>query len=134
MKYSNKRMGLSVFWLVLGVCLIVLSVMDVIDGYWIGMGGGFLGVGIAQLIRLMRYRKDPEYREKVDVKYSDERNKFLASKAWIAAVTMYILLNGAAVIVLRILGYEQYSLWAAWNVCALLVLYWLSYLWASKKY
>lgn len=134
MKNSKKNITLAIFWVVVGTSLFILAVTDVIDSYWAGMGGGFLGVGIGQLIRMSRYKNDPEYQEKVDIGNSDERNKFLVSKAWAAAGNMFIIFSGIAVIVLRILGYEQQSLWAAWNVCALLVLYLLSYLWASKKY
>ena len=134
MKTTKKNIAMSIFWVVVGICLFILAVIDVIDSFWAGMGGGFLGVGIGQLIRLRRYKNDPEYQEKVDISNSDERNKFLASKAWAAAGNMFIILSGIAVIVLRILGYDQYSLWAAYNVCALLVLYLLCYLWATKKY
>ena len=134
MIYSGKRLALACFWVLLGVSLIVFAIMDGIDSYWIGMGAGFLTVGAGQLARLLRYKTDRNYRESVDIRYSDERNKFLASRAWVTAVTAYVILNGVAVIVLRILGYHQYSQWAAWSVCTLLVLYWLSYLWASRKY
>ena len=134
MKTTKKNIILSIFWVVVGLCLFILAVIDVIDSFWAGMGGGFFGVGIGQLIRLCRYKNDLAYQEKVDISNSDERNKFLVSKAWAAAGNMFIILSGIAVIVLRILGYDQYSLWAAYNVCALLVLYLLSYLWAAKKY
>ena len=134
MKYSKKRLALACFWVLLAVSLIAFALMGMIDVYWISMGGGFLGVGISQLVRLYRYKKDRKYRESVDIRDSDERNRFLVSKAWSAAAVTYIVLNGIAVIVLRILGYYMYSQWAAWNGCILLVLYWLCWLWASKKY
>ena len=134
MKTTKKNIALSIFWVVLGLGLIICAIRNVVDSYWIGMGGGFLGVGVGQIARLIRYKTDAQYREQVDISSSDERNKFLASKAWAAAGNMFIIFSGIAVIVLRILGYNQYSLWAAYNVCTLLVIYLLSYLWASKKY
>lgn len=134
MKTTKKNIALSIFWVLLGLGLIIGGIRGAVDSYWIGMGGGLLGVGAGQMARLIRYKTDAQYREQVDISNSDERNKFLVSKAWAAAGNMFVIFSGIAAIVLRILGYDQYSLWAAYNVCALLVLYWLSYLWATKKY
>ena len=60
---EKLRFGFSIFWVLVGVVLFGLSVAEVIDSYWGGMGGGLIGVGILQTIRHIRYRKDPEYRE-----------------------------------------------------------------------
>ena len=59
MKY-DRRMYLSLFWLLLGAVLVVCSMTEVVDSYWSGMGGGLVGVGIVQLIRHIRYRKNEE--------------------------------------------------------------------------
>ena len=133
MKY-DRRMYLSLFWLLLGVVLVVCSMTEVIDSYWSGMGGGFAGVGIAQLIRHLRYRKNEEYREKVDVETNDERNRFLAGKAWAWAGYLFVLVSGVATIALKVLGQDQWSLAASCALCLLLVLYWGSYLVLKRKY
>ena len=62
MKY-DRRMVLSIFWVLLGAALFICGTLEIVDSYWSGMGGGFLGVGIVQLIRHIRYRKNEEYRE-----------------------------------------------------------------------
>jgi len=131
---KDRRMILSVLWIVFGATLFVLSVLGAIDSYWSGMGGGLLGVGIAQTIRFVRYHKDPEYREAVDVQNKDERNHFLSGKAWAWAGNCFVILNGVAVIVLKLMGQETLSLWTACNVCLLVVLYWLCWLWLRRKY
>ena len=133
MKY-DRRMYLSLFWLLLGAVLVVCSMTEVIDSYWSGMGGGFAGVGIAQLIRHIRYRKNEEYREKVDVETNDERNRFLAGKAWAWAGYLFVLVSGVATIALKVLGQDQWSLAASCALCLLLVLYWGSYLVLKRKY
>ena len=133
MKY-DRRMYLSLFWLLLGVVLVVCSMTGVIDSYWSGMGGGFAGVGIAQLIRHIRYRKNEEYREKVDVETNDERNRFLAGKAWAWAGYLFVLVSGVATIALKVMGQDQWSLAASCALCLLLVLYWGSYLVLKRKY
>ena len=105
-----------------------------VDSYWSGMGGGFLGVGIVQLIRHIRYRKNEDYREKVDVANSDERNRFLAGKAWAWAGYLFVLVSGVATIALKVMGQDQWSLAASCALCLLLVLYWGSYLVLKRKY
>lgn len=133
MKY-DRRMYLSLFWLLLGAVLVVCSMTEVIDSYWSGMGGGFAGVGIAQLIRHIRYRKNEEYREKVDVETNDERNRFLAGKAWAWAGYLFVLVSGVATIALKVLGQDQWSLAASCALCLLLVLYWGAYLVLKRRY
>ena len=78
MRDYNKRIFLSLFWLVLGVILIVLEIMGRIDDFWSGMGAGLIGVGIVQIIRYARYKRDGEYKEKMDTAHKDERNRFIA--------------------------------------------------------
>ncbi len=133
MKY-DRRMYLSLFWLLLGAVLVVCSMTEVIDSYWSGMGGGFAGVGIAQLIRHIRYRKNEEYREKVDVETNDERNRFLAGKAWAWAGYLFVLVSGVATIALKVMGQDQWSLAASCALCLLLVLYWIAYFVLKRKY
>lgn len=133
MKY-DRRMYLSLFWLLLGTVLVVCGMTEVIDSYWCGMGGGFAGVGIAQLIRHIRYRKNDDYREKVDVETNDERNRFLTGKAWAWAGYLFVMVSGVATIALKVMGQDQWSLAASCALCLLLVLYWGSYLVLKRKY
>ena len=133
MKY-DRRMVLSIFWVLLGAALFICSALGMVDSYWSGMGGGFVGVGIAQLIRHIRYRKNEEYREKVDVETNDERNKFLTGKAWAWAGYLFVLVSGVATIALKVMGQDMWSLAASYALCLLLVLYWGSYLVLKRKY
>jgi len=133
MKY-DRRMYLSLFWILVGIALFVCSAMGWIDIYWSGMGGGFLGVGIVQMVRHIRYRKNDDYREKVDVAVNDERNRFLTGKAWAWSGYLFVLVSGVATIALKIAGQDQWSMAASYALCLLLVLYWGSYLVLKRKY
>ena len=133
MKY-DRRMYLNLFWILVGIALFVCSAMGWIDIYWSGMGGGFLGVGIVQLARHIRYRKNDDYREKVDVAVNDERNRFLTGKAWAWSGYLFVLVSGVATIALKIAGQDQWSMAASYALCLLLVLYWGSYLVLKRKY
>ena len=78
----NRRMILSIVWIVLGASLLGANLAGLLGDYWSGLGGGLLGVGVFQVIRNVRYLSNPAYREKVDTTNSDERNRFLAGRAW----------------------------------------------------
>ena len=68
MYYNNRRLLLSVFWTVLGAVLLTLSIMEKIDsGIFSGMGGALMAIGILQIIRNVKYRKNSDYKEKIDI-------------------------------------------------------------------
>ena len=135
MYYNNKRLALSIFWAVVGLVLTVLSVTEVLDSsIYSGMGGGLMAVGVLQAIRNVKYRKDADYREKIDVEANDERNRFLRMKSWSWAGYIAILVEAAGVIVAIILGEETIRLILSFSVCLILVAYWVSYLVLSRKY
>lgn len=131
---NNRRMILSIFWIVLGTVLIGCNMAGLVDDYGSGLGAGLLGVGVFQIIRNVRYLRNPEYREKVDTTNQDERNKFLANKAWAWAGYLYVLTAAIATIVFQILGKRELSTFAGFSVCVIMVFHWLSYLYLQKKY
>ena len=135
MYYDNKKLALSIFWAVVGIVLIVLSVAEVLDSsLYAGMGGGLTAVGVLQSIRNIRYRKDAEYREKIDIEYSDERSRFLRMKSWSWAGYIVVLVEAVGVVVATILGEETIRMVLSYSVCLILVAYWVSYLILGKKY
>ena len=135
MYYNNKRLALTVFWIVLGAVLVVLTVTEVLDSsIYSGMGGALMAVGTLQLIRAIKYRKDSEYREKVDTELGDERNRFLRMKSWSWAGYLTILIEGIGAIIAMILGERTVQLVLSYSVCLVLVIYWVAYVILSKKY
>ncbi len=135
MYYNNKRLALTVFWIVLGAVLVVLTVTEVLDSsIYSGMGGALMAVGTLQVIRAVKYRKDSEYREKVDTELGDERNRFLRMKSWSWAGYSTILIEGIGAIVAMVLGERTVQLVLSYSVCLVLVIYWIAYVILSKKY
>ncbi len=135
MYYNNRKLVLQIFWIILGAVLLVLSVTEVIESpLYSGMGGALMTVGILQLIRTVKYRKDPEYREKVDIELTDERSKYLRMKSWAWTGYIIVLVEGIGVIVAMILGYETIQLVLAYSLCLILLVYWITYLVLNKKY
>ena len=97
--YDNKRLALSVIWVILGAVLMALAVTERLDSsIYSGMGGALIGVGALQIVRNVRYRKDSGYREKIDTEAHDERNRFLRMKSWSWAGYLVILIEGIGVI------------------------------------
>ena len=135
MYYNNKRLALNVFWIVLGAVLIVLTVTEVLDSsIYSGMGGALMAVGTLRLIRTVKYRKDSEYREKVDTELGDERNRFLRMKSWSWAGYFTILIEGIGAIIAMVLGERTIQLVLSYSVYLVLVIYWVAYVILSKKY
>ena len=130
----NGRVILFIAYILLGGVLVGLGFAEIVDSFWSGMGSAFLIVGALRLLRLYRFRKNESYREKMEVAEKDERNHFIRSKAWAWAGYLFIMICGAAVIVLKLMGLEEWSLAASYSVCLLLLLYWISYLILRKKY
>ena len=129
-----RPISLSIFWVVLGAVLVVCHLTKLIEDYWFSMGIAFIVVGILQIIRHIRYKTDSEYRETRDVNVNDERNKFIANKAWAWAGYFYVLLAAVGSIVCKVLGREDLMMFCSCSVCLIMVLYWLSWLWLKRKY
>ena len=133
--YNNKRLALSIFWVLLGIVLIGLSVMEVLDNsIYAGMGGALIGVGILQIVRIVRYKRDVSYREKIDTEIEDERNKFLRMKSW--SWTGYVVVVAEAIgsVIAMVMGQHQVQMLLSYSVCLMLVVYWIAYLICSRKY
>ena len=133
MKY-DRRMYLSLFWILVGAALFVCGAMEWIDSYWSGMGSALIAVGVVRIIQIHRFRKDEAYREKMETEKTDERSHFLRNKAWAWAGYLFVLISGVATIALKVMGLDQWSLAASYALCLLLVLYWISYFVLKRKY
>lgn len=131
---ATKRMVASILEIAVGIVLSVLGFKGVVDSYWSGMGTALITMGVIFLFRTFRYKTDAEYKEKVDVEVSDERNKSLRMMAWSWSGYFFVIIAAIASIVLKILGMDMYSLAAGLSVCLLITLYWVFYLVLRRKY
>lgn len=131
---NNKRWITSIVYIGLGVVLLGCGIAEILDEFWSGMGGGLLGVGIVRMIQMIRYQKNETYKEAVDTAMSDERNRFIANKAWAWAGYWYVLIGAVGTLVFRLIGMEELSVFCGSSICLILVLYWFSNLWLRKKY
>ena len=131
---KNRNLIIYILYLVIGLTLLALGIANVVDSFWSGMGSGLLFVSVLRLIRLYRFNKNEEYREKVETEISDERNRFIRNRAWAWAGYLFILISAVAVIAFKVAGLDLLSTAASVALCLMLVLYWVSFFILRKKY
>ena len=132
--YNNKRLILSICWMILGAVLVGFSVAGKLDPVYSGMGGALIAVGALQVIRNIRYRSDKAYRENIDTEVNDERNRFLRMKSWAYAGYIVVLIEGIGVVIATVTGNETVRSVLAYSVCLIVAAYWISYVILSRKY
>ena len=135
MYYNNRRLLLSVFWTVLGAVLLTLSIMEKIaSGIFSGMGGALMAIGILQIIRNVKYRKNSDYKEKIDILEKDERCKYLRLKAWGWAGYLVVLLEAIGSVIAMILGEQLIMQVLLVSVALIVGIYAISYMILNRKY
>ena len=131
---KKKEIIFAIIWLLLGLALTVLSVLEALDEFWSGMGSALLVIGSLRLLRGYRLSKSDTYREKREVAETDERFHFIRTKAWSWAGYLFIIISALACIILKLLGQDLLCMAASGALCLMLVLYWTSFFILKKKY
>ena len=130
----NRRLVLGIVYIIIGILLSALSFVGIVDEWWQSFGVAIFIVGIVDIIRYMKYRSNTEYKEKVDLSSSDERNRFLSMKAWSWAGYVFVIISGIGVIGFQIAGLRVWSIACSYCVCLIMILYWISYTILKRKY
>lgn len=130
----NKRLAASIVEILLGIGLVICQVACSLDEYWSGMGTALIVVGVIQLARGFRYKTNENYRDNVDTQANDERNRFISMKAWSWAGFWFVMIAAVGSVILKVIGLDEYVMFASGSVCLMMVLYWLSWLYLRKKY
>ena len=131
---KKEKLIASIVEIILGAALLICSVFGVVDEFWSGMGTSLFIIGVIFLIRNIKYKTNEEYREKMDIRSNDERNKYISLKAWAWAGYLFVLLGGVGTIVFKIIGREDLMMMASSSVCLIMVFYWISHTFLKKKY
>ena len=131
---KDKKFIISIIWLIIGICLITLSLFEKVDEFWSGCGAALFVVGVLQLLRSYRIYKNEAYRERMEIEHSDERNRFIRSKAWAWSGYLFILIAAIACIVFKIFNQDVLSMASSAAVCIMITLYWISYAILKRKY
>lgn len=137
---KNKKMKtkikfiFSIIWIIVGAVLFSLEFFDFTDTFWSGMGVGLLVIGIIQFIKQVRYSKNEEYRNEVDIEENDERNKFISGLAHAWTSYIYITVAAIATVVLELLGYDEFAVLFSISIAIMVIIYAVAFLILNKKY
>ncbi len=131
---NGKMLFKYILLVIIGITLIVLGCTNTIDSFWSGMGSALILVSALRLFNLYRYNSSAEYKERVEIELSDERNKFIRNKAWAWTGYLFVIIVSIAVIVLRIMGHELLSIAFGYAVCFIVLIYWISFFILKRKY
>ena len=131
---KKVRMLASVLEIVIGAVLVGCSFLDLVDEFWSGMGAALVVVGAIFLLRSVKYHTNEKYREEIDTQNADERNKFIAMKAWSWAGYLFVIIAAIGTIGFKLAGKEDLMMLCSGAVCLIVFLYWISYMILRKKY
>lgn len=125
---KKKNLIFSIFWILLGFTLVILSAMHITkNDIYSSLGTAWIFVGILQLAKYLRYKKDSNYKEKIDTDLNDERIKYNGQKAMSWAGRTTILIAGVVALTALLFDQKQVALVSSYIVCLIVLLYWLSY-------
>lgn len=131
---KKAKLIISIAEILIGITLCVCNFLDVLDEFWNGFGVSFIVIGVLFLLRSIKYRTNKDYKEKVDIQNSDERNRFLSLKAWSWAGYLFVIIAALATIIFKVVGREDLMMLSSGSVCLVVLLYWISYTILRKKY
>ena len=134
MYYNNKRLCLSIFWILLGAVLVILSCLSKIDqATFSGMGAALIVVGSFQVARNIKYRRDSAYKEKIDVEANDERNRMLRMKSWAYTGYITVIAGAIASVIAMITGDVLVQQVLLYVICFVVFVYFVSYVVLEKR-
>ena len=131
---SKKRIVIQILEILAGIILLGLGIVGKVDEFWSGMGGALIGVGAMRLVQIVRYEKNPEYRENVNTERNDERNQFLHMKAWQLTAGWFTMIAAIGTFVFKFAGREDLMMLCSSGICLMIGLYWICFLVLKKKY
>lgn len=135
MYYNKRKLAVSIMWIIIGGILFGLEITGIVDNpIWSGLGGAWIGIGIMQIIRNVKYNSNPEYKEKIDIAYKDERNGYIRMKAWSWAGYLFIIGAAPVSVILMLTKHTEIGQTISYCMCTVLALYWISYMVLQKKY
>ena len=134
-KKLKMRLYAAVGYIILGAVMMVLSFTGATKNEMIStFGGMFAVVGIARVVQYMRLSKDESAIRAREIAETDERNIMIMTKARSLTFSVYIMLSGAAIIVLYLLNKVFVAQIIAFVICALTIIYYICYHIIKRKY
>ena len=131
MDYRKKlkiRFFVALGYIILGLAMIVaFSFIETDDSFLSSFGFALVVIGIVRIRNHFIITKNEETIKKHQIAENDERNISIANKAKSAAFIIYVMLACVSVIILQLFNKTQLATVLSATVCALVLIYWISY-------
>ncbi len=134
-KKLQKRLLWNLIWGVIGLTLVVIwNFSNKENQFLFSFGIAMMVIAVVRTIQYRKTTKDDKALRQKELAETDERFLMMSERAKGWAFSLYLTITGFAVIIGSVLGYQDEVLPLAWNICAMVALYWLCWLVIRKKY
>lgn len=137
MDFSKKlklRLCLAVLYILLGITSIIVYAFNLgEDTVLLTFGTAFTAMGVLRVIRYFKITRNPESVRLRKTEESDERSIAIVRRAKAVAFGVYTFGAAILVIVLEFSGKSSLASAIALNICAIVFIYWLSYIILQKR-
>ena len=100
----------------------------------LAFGTAFGACGLVMIVKNIRIFKSTENFIEKEIAEKDERNIMIWTKARSLTFSVYAVIAGIAIIVLYAVNMEYAAQVIAYNLCGVLVIYWICYFIIRNKY
>lgn len=133
-KKLRTRLYLAISYIVIGAVMIAASFITKTTNEFVSsFGFALLLIGIVRIRNHFIITKNDETIKKQEIAETDERNISIANRAKSLSFTLYVFAASITVIVLQILEMGELASVIGFTVCALIIIYWISYFIIRQK-
>lgn len=134
-KKMKQRLYLAVSYIVFGAALALAALITKSENQFLSAFGIALAVmGVLRLFQYRRITKNTDSLRKRQLAETDERNRMIAERAKSWTFSFSLMAAGIAVVVLSVLGKHNLAQPISWVMCGMVLLYWVFYHIANRKY
>lgn len=134
-KKLQKRLYFAIGYCILGLVMVGISYFNgFTNNFLFPFGVAMMVCGVIRVTKYFKITRNQETIHKMELAEKDERYLMIANKARSWAFCLYIMIAGVAVIIMNLLGKSEAALPYAWSICALVAIYWGSWMILKKKY
>ena len=134
-KKMKQRLYLAVSYIVFGAALALAALITKSENQFLSAFGIALAVmGVLRIFQYRRITKNTDSLRKRQLAETDERNRMIAERAKSWTFSFSLMAAGIAVIVLSVLGKHHLAQPLSWGMCGMVLLYWVFYHIANRKY
>ena len=134
-KKMNQRLLIAISYIVIGTVLALMALITKSDNHFLpGFGATLAVMGVLRVFQYRTITKSTDTLRKRELSETDERNRMIAEKARSWAFSFSLMAAGLTVIVLSFLNLQALAQPLSWFVCGMVLLYWIFYYIAKRKY